>query len=722
MKEKALASLIWLGDQLDATDEVREQNGIGFNKADKSNWGVVRGNESAMKALLIKYRNQLVERFGQDVVDSIDWTLLADRREIIQKVREEKKSAEREAKRLAEIAESEAVVQVTAEPLGYGLLLKSKKRIDRDRFQAFLGYVRKVGARCDVNRGYLWTVGADFDFNAFREHLAPFGISIGAIPALSPLVAKTPTAPVKKFDVVVKKEESGAYNVYHPYSDKLNAAYKNAEETSGVIGFDWNKKCRLIGKGQLSDLDEVLEVIRGYYPDWSVGFDFDIEAERTRINAEISARRTDDGSIAPLLKEGMAPLPYQIEGFKWYLELGGCALNGDDMGLGKTFQTLMYAAFTKKRTVVVCPKNVRRQWLQEAQKFFKEGIFNGLELNSTAEVPSLDGYNLVTLNFEIVAKFADLLAHSGFDLLVIDESHRIKNAKAKVTQTITKLGESFAHRICLSGTPIKNKKRELFTQANLIAPGVFKSEHEVLTSTNFAARERMKHFFFRRTKKQELKDLPEKFRQIFPIKPEKKLPDMKKGDMIGDFSALKSELAQAKVPYTIEFVQDILDNTDSKVIVFSDSAPAARAISEHFGNIAVIHDGATSHENREKAKALFNDENSAVRVFVATTGSAREGLNLTIADKVVFNDLPWTPADLNQAEARAHRLGQKNCVNVYWMQAQGNEFDTRSIEIITIKMKLYEAVINGRKLNPEEEKVMKLGVDDLLKVKGLLGQ
>jgi SWI/SNF-related matrix-associated actin-dependent regulator 1 of chromatin subfamily A len=570
-----------------------------------------------------------------------------------------------------------------------------------------VNYLKSKSCRCDVNRNYLWVLPTDFSFEDFKTHLQGMSIELGAIPKPSE----------RSKNVTVRKNESGNYEVYHAYSEQLNAAYRSAEETSGIIGFDWNKKCRIVS--QLDDLEEILSVIQKYYPSWELDFDFDVESEKSSIETQKNEMRSDD-SVQVILNDGFKPLPYQIEGYKFYERFNGCALNGDDMGLGKTFQTLLYAARNHKKMLVVCPKNVRRQWLQEAKKFFKVGVFQGLELNSKSKVESFEGYNIVTVNYEILDRFADAIEKSDFDLLVLDESHRIKNPKAKTTKFILSLRDKFAHRICLSGTPIKNKKREIFTQANLISPNTFCSESEVLLGTNFNVREKMKGFFFRRTKKQELKDLPEKFRSIVPIEA-KNMPDMRVGFEIGDVARLKSELAQAKVPHTCDFVDDILENTDSKVIVFSDSDDAASAIAKHFGSKAVLHVGATSHEKRETAKQVFNDENSDVRVFVATTGSAREGLNLTVADKVVFNDLPWTPADLNQAESRAHRLGQKNCVNVYWMQVDNNLFDQNSVKILNDKMKIYEALINGKKLNKEEQEVMKRGVSELLAVKDLLG-
>lgn len=717
MVDEKTETLIKLGDALDATDEVQEENFIGFNKPDKAIWKMVRGNADAMLITLYKYQRQCRERFGDELCNKVEWKLPADHAAIVNAAkdlcrakRREAKDANREArtreaveawaKRRAAWEGGPAKVLATVGPAGVrlDLIVEGGKRLERHRFDAYLAAMRKAGGRFD---GKAWTAGLATDFEAMREALAAVEIALeGELPVLDEA-----TLAHARADVRLEKIGDGHIGIFHPYSEQMNAAYRNAEETSGIIGWDAVRKCRVVGYGDADDLREVLAAIEKIHPEWKVSAAFGLEEYYLETELSKTMRRTPAPEILALLNEGITPLPHQVEGYRYISEFGGNVLVGDDMGLGKTFQVLLWAAQTNERLCVVCPKNVRRQWLLETAKFFKDGTFRCFEIDSkdTPTDINLAPYNIVSVNYEVVAKYANAITEAGFTTLVIDESHRIKNPKAKITGTLTGMADSFKYKILLSGTPIKNKKKEIFTQANLVRPGTFRSASELNCMTTFGAKEAIKTFFFRRTKKAELPNLPPKLRSIVRIEGTK-LPDYVRGMEIGDISRLKSQLARGKVPNTVDFVEEILEGSDSKVIVFSDSDDAAQAIAEAFGEQAVLHIGATTHEKREAAKAAFMDEASEVRVFVATTGSCHEGVNLTIADKIVFNDLPWTPADLDQAEARAHRIGQKNeCVNVYWICAQDNRFDRRAVEILFRKMEIYKKVIDGKKPTAEEQ-------------------
>jgi SNF2 family DNA or RNA helicase len=124
------------------------------------------------------------------------------------------------------------------------------------------------------------------------------------------------------------------------------------------------------------------------------------------------------------------------------------------MGLGKTLISLSWVAAHSKRVLVVCPKVVRRTWVQEAHRFFP-GYFKGVELRPDRlrkeGMPDLSGYNLATVNFASFEKFLPAIAKSGFDTLIIDESHYIKNEKAQITRAIYSVKKLFAHKILLSG-------------------------------------------------------------------------------------------------------------------------------------------------------------------------------------------------------------------------------------------------------------------------------
>jgi len=727
MSDKVYNALIQLGDALDATDEVREYNGVGFNKADKSIWAMVRGNAEAMLIVLYKYQKQLRSRFP-GLCDEVEWVLPEKSDEIMERAKgecREKRRAAKEAEREAREAEkrkktSEPVVanvhvEVIGERVALDLITEGNRKLESNRFYVYLDATKALAGRSWDGRR--WTVSAAAEFGTYKEKLATVNIGIvGTFPTVSASVLNYERCTVK-----VEFLDNGMVGIFHPYSERMNAAYKNAEETSGIIGWNASKKCRVIGREDAHDLREVLETIKKIHPDWTIGFKFDLDGYYAEIEALKAARRMVTPDVMEKLREGITPLPHQVEGYRFISQFGGNVLCGDDMGLGKTFQALLWAAMNNGRLAVVCPKNVRRQWLQECLKFFKDGVWKPFEIDTkTPTDVDLSGYNVVSINYEILHKFKDALLRAGFTVLVIDESHRIKNPKAKITQLVQEMAPSFQHKILMSGTPIKNKKKEIFTQANLVRPGTFRSMNEVAWMTTFAARETIKSFFFRRTKKAELPNLPPKLRSVVRIDGAG-LPDYKPGMQIGEISSLRSRLAMAKVPMTCGFVEEILEGSDSKVIVFSESDDAAQKIAEHFGERAVLHVGSTPHEKREIYKAQFNDENNeTVRVFVATAPSCKEGVNLTIADKVVFNDLPWTPADLNQAEDRSWRIGQKaECVNVYWVCAAENEFDTRAVAILFRKMEIYKKVIDGKKPTEEDEKFLKTPIDRLMLKSGI---
>jgi len=678
-----------MGDRLDGIDCVMEKNDKGFNKFDKSIWSRARGNIFAMKVTLKKYRGQLSSYFGEEAYNSINWNVEVPKHYII------------------------------PERVDGGIALKLQgERLEGDRFGKYLAAHRALKSDGFRWNGESWVAPFSFEFAPYIASMKELGIEVEPVPAISVHEAEVAKVEVERRKESVVKPNSatvsllpdGRFAIRHPYSENMNRAYWDAEQFGGIVKWDGQLKARLVGAGDIEDLLDAQALLKKVHPEWSVFVNPEVEKEIARVEMVRAEYRKPTPEILAVVKAGTELIPHQVEGVKILNEKDGKALNGDDMGLGKTLQTLIWAAMNGKSLIVLCPKNVRRQWIQEAAKFFDASMFKGLELDAKMDPKDIlnarkNGYNLMTMNYEIVDKFKNELMKCGFDALVLDESHRVKNPTANITRNVVDLAKVFNHRILMSGTPIKNKKNEIYTQANIIAPGTFTSKSQVTFMPVFDVKETMKSFFFRRTKRAELKNLPEKIRTRVSLPNGKELPDWTPGMEVGEISSLKSQLAIGKTKYTMEFVSDILENTESKVIVYSDSDDAAEIIAKHFGKEAVIHTGSTSHEKREAAKIVFMDENSQVRVFVATTGSAREGLNLTVADKVVFNDLPWTPADLSQAEDRAHRIGQKRAVNVYWLTVDGNRFDSRICSLLWNKMDIYKKVIEGRKPTKEEKAV-----------------
>lgn len=390
---------------------------------------------------------------------------------------------------------------------------------------------------------------------------------------------------------------------------------------------------------------------------------------------------------------------------------------------GKTPISLSWIAIKGLRALVVCPKVVRRTWVQEGKKFYPTifNDFNSLELSPKSVkkygVPDLSSIKLASVNFASLGKFTKAIEQAGFDVLVIDESHTIKSENTLVTETVFSVAPCFKYKILLSGTAIKNKKEELYTQVELIRPGFFESKEALKCATIGGTWNKMQSFYKTMSKAEVLPDLPPKLSSVLEVDvpgcPDYRLSD---GISFEDIAAMKSAVAIAKTDATIDVIRELLSSSDSNILVFSDSVEVVKKVYEELGSkLCILHHGQLSDDAREKAKADFQKEDCKQRVFSSTRQSLAVGATLTRADKVVFSDLPWTPADIRQAEDRTHRIGQVNPVNVYWVKAANNNWDNKVIGILKTKYELSRKILEGKQISPEEREWMEkpLSLNDL---------
>lgn len=564
------------------------------------------------------------------------------------------------------------------------------------------------------------------------------------------VVKRHPESPVKGVD-------AGAFTFHAPYSPEFNNLFNNKSgQLSGITEYRKDMgHARLTYNLEL--VEEAIAKLKTTLPDWKIVTEGVREAqeERERYLAKIKQPIPEIQKVMgidPAEDKPYQLFPYQNEGIRFIQGNEGNAIIGDEMGLGKTLQALGYAVAEKKRLLAVVPRVVRKQWIDEAHKFFP-GHFQAKELvkadlTKLLKKPdkvkreylahltrlgdegdlsalrmaehyseNLDGLpikdaiswklnlrdkNLVTINYEAVEAYMPYLLEAGLEAVVIDESDRIKNPKAQITKRLQGLAKLFVHKILMSGTAIRNKREELFTQAEVVKPGLFGAgELKGMGSTIGGAWHKARKIMLARQKKDVLPDLPPKT-TVYSRQEMKGIPDISGKLEIGDISALKSSVAIAKAPYTADLVKQMLAETDGKIIVFSDLTEAAKAIKEKLGDVAVLHHGGLSDKRRGEAVSTFQDPKSGPRVFVSTTGSAGVGLNLQVANRVVFNDDPWTGAAIRQAEDRAHRASSTQPVNVIHVTAAGNAWDETVADITQRKLTLHAKVQHGKQLTEEE--------------------
>lgn len=282
---------------------------------------------------------------------------------------------------------------------------------------------------------------------------------------------------------------------------------------------------------------------------------------------------------------------------------------------------------------------------------------------------------------------------SGFDFVICDEAHYLKNPQAKRTKTLESLlsGALPEYLVLLTGTPIKNRVGEFYsllrflsacphgTNGNKMHMTYWDFQRHFMHFEQFKVKGRMITRFHGHRNVPELKqllrnkylrrkcdqlDLPPITRKnvnfdLDKTQQEKDLKDAWKeyngGKKSKHIMSVKAVNALSKVPHTAKYVQDILDQ-DQQVVVFSDHVKVVSELSKKFSNSVGIT-GEVAADKRADYVRKF--QSGKIRVIFATIGALSTGVTLTASSNLVFNDYPWVPADLLQAEKRIHRIGQE---------------------------------------------------------------
>ena len=396
----------------------------------------------------------------------------------------------------------------------------------------------------------------------------------------------------------------------------------------------------------------------------------------------------------------------------------------DDMGLGKTTSTIIAALETDvKKILIICPASLKINWEREIRNYTDRSVYICEGKNFSTE------HDFVIVNYDIIKNFYDLkdkenspITKGNFDLVIIDEAHYISNPQAQRTKLINSFVKDVEYLWLLTGTPMTSRPINYYNLLNVIESPVaqnwmayvirycqgyqFKAGNRKVWNVNGASnleelRDRTSRQVLRRLKEDVL-DLPEKI--ITPIY--LRLKSKKYEELMGEYyewynkhpdesrsltvqfnklMKVRQVIAEEKILNTIEVVENILE-LNKKVIIFTNFTDTLHKIHSHFGKKAVYLDGTCSKAQRQYAVDQFQ-ENDKVKVFVGNLQAAGVGITLTAGEAVIFNDLSFVPAHHQQAEDRAYRYGQKNCVSVYYPL-----FDN------TIEGVIYDMLINKKNI------------------------
>lgn len=541
------------------------------------------------------------------------------------------------------------------------------------------------------------------------------------------------------------KKESQSANIFtvgstltidHPYDLFLLNEYRK------YPCLKWNGKNKK-REAKIKSIDErTANFILNELKNLSARYEWKIDELSTSIlSQKINSEKTNKSEIIEKTKEKydpnidfsylkIEPFGYQKAGIAFLEKTNGIALIGDDMGLGKTITAIGFFAKREIKTVVVTTASLKYNWKKEIERFSEK---SALVIDDTTTNKEVEISDVIITNYDQLKKWESVLSKIKFECVVLDESHYISNLSSIRTKFVFKLFKKIKHRILLSGTPIKNRPMELYSQLKFIHPEKFSNKMdfglrycgptkgyngywEFKGSSNLdELNVRIKDFYIRRKKSEVLKDLPEKrvSNVIFDVPKEirkeyNELLTGKREELRLEKSRQKKEAGLMelmkfcsikKVDLVEEFVKNqIKEDLDDKkkVIIFAHFKETQKELKKRFEGISVSVLGDDSAKERQAAVDKFQS-NDDIRVLIGSTLAAGTGLNLTAADTVVFADLIWVPAELKQAEARAHRYGQKNSVFVYYLTLS-NTIEYVIWKTIQSKMEVVSATLGDEEI------------------------
>lgn len=419
---------------------------------------------------------------------------------------------------------------------------------------------------------------------------------------------------------------------------------------------------------------------------------------------------------------------YQQQGIQWLYDLKNMNLNGilaDDMGLGKTIQVLVfYEQFVSKDkpSLIVCPSSLMYNWMSEIEKF-KIGV-DAVCVTGTQEVRKeiiQENHELYITTYDYLRRDVELYMPMEFEYIVLDEAQFIKNPKTKNAQSVKALKSK--HRLALTGTPIENSLSELWSIFDFLLPGYLYSLNYF--TKNFEKPIQMgdddrqsklqklvSPFILRRTKKQVLKDLPDKVEKDIWLNfsPEEKQLYLANLAQVNEQLQQQLELEQVdsiliiammtrlrqicceprmlyenykgestKFTMCLELIETLKEN-GKKVLLFSSFTSIFDSFIEEFNQRGIKYHmitGAVDKKKRKEEVDAFQSDDSDV--FLISLKAGGTGLNLTKAQAVIHYDPWWNVSAQNQATDRAYRIGQTKNVLVYQLLMKN-----------TIEAKIYE--------------------------------
>jgi chromodomain-helicase-DNA-binding protein 4 len=504
------------------------------------------------------------------------------------------------------------------------------------------------------------------------------------------------------------------------------------------------------------------------------------------------------------LPEGLSLHPYQVEGVSWARNSWNHETDiilADEMGLGKTIQTIafLYSLYKEGHCrgpfLVSVPLSTLINWEREfelwAPEFYvvsyvgdkesravireHELSFEDNAVSKSAKASRIRAstvkFHVLLTSYELVSIDSACLGSVHWEVLVVDEAHRLKNASSKFFRFLS--GYSINYKMLLTGTPLQNNLEELFYLLNFLTPSKF-SNLETFQSnfTDIAKEEQVNKLhqmlgphMLRRLKADVLKSMPSKSEFIVRTNLAPQQKKIYKSILTRNFDALRAKsgagtsllnvmmelkkvanhpylmsVASEEAPLAPSGLYEVkamtkacgklvlmskmlrkLKNTGHRVLIFSQMTKMLDLLEDFLDGNSYKYeriDGSITGSLRQEAIDRFNAPDAEQFCFLLSTRAGGLGINLYTADTVIIYDSDWNPHNDIQALSRAHRIGQKNKVMIYRFVTK-NTVEEKVTQVAKKKMMLTHLVVQpgmGGKANlskKEIDDILKFGTEEL---------
>ena len=407
------------------------------------------------------------------------------------------------------------------------------------------------------------------------------------------------------------------------------------------------------------------------------------------------------------------PYEYQREGILFGLERHRLLI-GDEPGLGKTLQSIgIVDTASAYPCLVICPSSLKINWQREFEKFTnkKALVLDNATRTSWPYLLGMGMFHVAIVNYESLKKFFvwDIKGGKTFTLkdvvfnrdinifksVIMDESHRLKDPTAQQTMFTRGIVEGKEWRILLSGTPVVNHAQDLVAQLAIMGRllsdfggrGKFLADYGENENLSELSDKLYDTCMIRRVKAKVLTQLPDKTRTDLYVDisnrdeydlaaadlaaylreytecTDREIRRKMRMEALVKFMTLRSLASKGKVKQATDFIRNFLAN-GKPLIVFCSLKEIVKALQKQFPD-AVRVTGDDSLAEKQAAVDAF--QSGEAQLIICSIKAAGVGLTLTASSNVAFVEFPWTYADCCQCEDRAHRIGQKNNVNCYYL-------------------------------------------------------